>query len=414
MTRSQTQFEDGESIEIESGALSPEQIAPLLNKLGSHLPYSIPLVRRIQFYLHHPISPTARIFVAAVVESRGGQGHVDGLSDEARDGTGDSGELDLWLLEPQSRKHPWITAHVDLAFAGQTAVWVYGSWESDLEDPMPSSLADSMEALELTHAEPHPTRKALMRVLFDYISVELIPLRPTSPSEEWLGLERTGKYLSKPYSRDKVLFGTVSEKLWALFPREARTRTDPDYWKYIFKVDSKPQRQVEGRDSNVPVPSLPAGYSFGVMKDENLQMVLDRTPIPRTLNTLRQFVSVGLFHESSQIPIGWGFLGKDASLSSLHTEPEHRGKGLAVALGAELLRKQHITTSSDDGQERGGREGGEINGQVKGEGGFTWAHADVSKNNKASLRVMEKLGGKPTWMVMWTEVNMSEVLSATQ
>ena len=390
---------------VRSWVLTPGQVTHLLGKLESHLPYSIPLLRRIQFHLRQPISPTARIFVAAVVDSE----------DEEQDlASGDDGRRELpqsWLLETQSRNQPWIAAYIDLGFPGQTAVWVYGSWESDLDSPFPSSLPNSMDALALTHAEPHPTYKALMNGLFNYISAELIPLISTSPTEEWLNLERTGKYLSKPYSRDKVLFGTLSEKLWGLLPREARTRTDNGYLKHIFRVESGAQNGDEREDGSVPAPSLPQGYSFGVMKDENLQTVLDRTPIPRTLNTLRQSVSVGLFHESSSTPIGWGFLGKDASLSSLHTEPEHRGKGLAVALGAELLRKQHIVTSSANMQETRGREGSEVNGQSKEEGGYTWAHADVNESNTASLRVMEKLGGKPTWVVMWAEVDMKEVFA---
>ncbi len=275
-----------------------------------------------------------------------------------------------------------------------------------------------MDAAALTHAQPDPPRKALMMaLLFTYISTELIPLASESPSEEWLGLERTGKYLSKPYSRDKVLFGTVSEKLWGVLPREARTRTDAGYWKYIFKIDSGAHVEDDSQGEGVFARSLPEGYSFGMMKNENLQTVLDRTPIPRTLSTLRQYVSVGLFHVSSTEPIGWGFLGKDASLSSLHTEPQHRGKGLAVALGAELLRRQHIVTSSEEPQPIGGKDTRQANGQTedveatKG-GSYTWAHADVSKSNTASRRVMEKLGGKPTWMVMWTEVEIQEALAA--
>jgi hypothetical protein len=196
------------------------------------------------------------------------------------------------------------------------------------------------------------------------------------------------------------------------------------------------------------------------MHDHDLQTVLDRTPIPRTLGTLRQLVSVGLFHEESECgntstssssrtaPVGWGFLGKDASLSSLHTEVEHRGKGLAVALGAELLRlqqeqqqqqQQQCVAAVDSQREENGA------GVVGGGGGATeeetenndnndnnddarmakttpsakststsmswWGHADVSQDNIASQRVMEKLGGRPAWKVMWTEMDMRMLLT---
>ena len=98
----------------------------------------------------------------------------------------------------------------------------------------------------------------------------------------------------------------------------------------------------------------------------------------------------------------------------MHTEEEHRGKGLAVMLGWELLRRQHVITSSDEQEkEEGIALGGDVNsaGADSGEETFTWAHADVSKDNIPSRRVMEKLGGKPMWMVMWTEVDMAEMLA---
>ncbi|EXJ61164.1 uncharacterized protein A1O5_11956 [Cladophialophora psammophila CBS 110553] len=309
-----------------------------------------------------------------------------------------------------------------------------------------------------------------MRALFHYIRNDLVPSLPTSPPDEWLELKRTGKYLSTPYSRNKVLFGTVSEKLWRHFPLQARTRTDAGYWKYLFRVVegekslslSSPQNQHNDDDgaggnretstpptsSGVPssgVPLLPPGYEFGPMRPSDLQTVLDRTPIPRTLATLRQFVSLGLFRRDEQPSpgpgrgpaVGWGFLGKDASLSSLHTEPEHRGKGLAVALGRELLRRQHVVSPSDAAAEAEAEVEEEKEGEIshgdvgRGRGNrsryptidysrsttsakpFAWAHADVSQSNTASRRVMEKLGGMALWMVMWTEVDMEKMLSSS-
>ena len=388
---------------VKSHTLTSAQIPALVQKLEAQLPYSIPLLRRIQFALRHPVTPTARIFIAAIVPLE----HPVGNEDEK------SWDVDAWLSHPhlpsESDATPWLAAHIDLGNPGQTQVWLFASWEASPTYPLPSSQPDSLATLSAIATQLSVrTHVSLIRSLFNYIHADLIPLAPETPPEEWRTLERTGKYLSTPYSRDNVLFGTVGEKIWGLFPRGSRTRTDENYWKILFRVPvtssagAEAARNGGGNGGATGAITLLKGYHFGPMRDQHLQAVVDRTPVPRTLATLRQLVSVGIYHESSETPIGWGFLGKESSLVSMHTEPEHRGKGLAVALGAELLRRGQIETSFTS-------EGRDCDGQS-----FTWGHADVSKTNTASLRVMEKLGGEPMWMIMWTEVNIREVLLETQ
>jgi hypothetical protein len=462
---------------IKSRALNEDQVPLLVGKLDSHLPYSLPLLRRIQFHLQRErASTTARIFVAAVHGASAGD-REGGVSSGA--GTGEHEDdnhqqqqlwedFDAWFLERQSLENPWVAAHIDLVNAGQTQVWVFGSWEASAAAAASLFSSSGNEVAFMSadtgananaHAnadpdpDPDPVHKRLLQALFTYISRELIPLLPTTPPEEWLALARTGKYLSRPYSRDKVIFGTVSDKLWSLFPERARTRTDAGYWKYLFDRSASPSSSPTSNSrpsSPAPPPALPPGYCFGPMHDRDLQTVLDRTPIPRTLGTLRQLISVGLFHEESECgntstssssrtaPVGWGFLGKDASLSSLHTEVEHRGKGLAVALGAELLRlqqeqqqqqQQYVVAVDSQGEENGeevaggGRRGAaeeetENNDNDDARMAMTtstsrswWGHADVSQHNIASQRVMEKLGGRPAWKVMWTEMDMRMLLT---
>ncbi|OQV03298.1 hypothetical protein CLAIMM_08351 [Cladophialophora immunda] len=503
---------------IRSSTLSPPQVPSLLDKLEALLPYSIPLLRRIQFHLHQPVSESARIFVAVATAADAAREEGRGVEGETPTaGDGESGFVDRWLRgsfssqgrgqdekksaeergerEMPADSQPWIAAHIDLANPGQCQVWLFASWEADARYPFPSSTTPSSTASESASAStsqtPSPSppstttttsppsraiHSALMRSLFACIRADLVPQLPTAPPASWLELQRAGKYLSTPYSRNKVLFGTVSEKLWGHFPVEARTRTDDGYWKYLFRVEEEPppppppptpsatiMSSLASRDQpgdntkgddddaeriissplpaqlppiipsasspSVGTPPLPPDYHFGPMRPSHLQTVLDRTPIPRTLDTLRQYVSLGLFHGDSQ-PVGWGFLGKDASLSSLHTEPEHRGRGLAVALGRELLRRQHVVVSRSAAA-TAAEKGGE--GRLEGAATesttttttttktatsnihrrYTWAHADVSRSNTASRRVMEKLGGRPLWMVMWTEMDIEKVMSTS-
>lgn len=355
---------------IQSDSLSPAQLPRLLEKLDNLLPYSIPLTRRIQFHLDHPTSETARIYIA-VADTKVDDGATAGSQKLGTDHKGNW--LDAWLHEDSSTAtepaSPWVAAHIDLAGYGQTQGWVFGSWEH------PSNY----------RPDRHPVYRALMDQLFTYIYTRLVPEMPIEPGEDWLLLKRTGKRLTEPYSRNKVLFGTVGEKLWEYFDEEARTRTDSGYFKYVFAPENEATQP--GNDSF----PLPQGYRFGEMQPHDLQVVLDRTDIPRTLHTLKQYVSVSLLYRDDPSPIGWGFLGKDASISSLHTEPEHRGKGLAVCLSKELLKRQGTAFAGQEAKKK------------------SWGHADVSRDNLPSRRVMEKLGGVPMWKSMWTEVDLERI-----
>ncbi|KIW58433.1 hypothetical protein PV05_02954 [Exophiala xenobiotica] len=403
---------------INSGVLSPTQIPNLQQKLDDLLPYSLPVTRRIEYHLGHPISPTARIFVAAAAVPADGDDdgdvqingdHVHSNQPLPLPGTSshppDERWLESWLLSNTSSSsaasRPWLAAHIDLINYGQTQVWLFASWE------VPSLFRNDSD----TVTGGGGLYKSLMHELFNYIHTVLVPTMPLEPSDEWLDLKRTGKTLTTPYSRSKILFGTVGEKLWELFPPQARARTDPGYLKYVFSPAKENENVDEAKaeaslakarlaataadndNDNTSLLLLPAEYKFGEMRSSDLQIVLDRSTIPRTLSTLRQYVSVAIFSRDDDTdprPVAWGFLGKDASLSSLHTEPAHRGKGLAVCLARELLQRQTRAFQED-------------------KRGMGWAHADVSQDNIPSRRVMEKLGGRPMWMVMWTEVDLEKV-----
>lgn len=389
------------SFDIRQATLSQPQILLLQQRLVAELPYTLPLARRIEFHLSHPISSTSRIFIAAaaLTDTVDAVGRKDAL--ESATGDTSQGWLESWLHERSApaTAAPWLAAHIDLSNQGQTQVWIYASWENPDVGYFSSSVADLPSAAEdasataseassiaaTTDTEDDPiaqTHEDLFSTLFRYILTELVPHQSNTPNEEWLELQRTEKYLSVPYSRSKAIFGTIHEVLWRFFDNAARTRTDPGYLKYVFSLPSPGSDGATGPDDL----NLPEGYYIADMRREHLQMVLDRTPIPRTLNTLIQMESVGLFFKDNPTPIGWGFLSKDGSISSLHTEVEHRGKNLAVAVGTALLLKGSRTSLSKLG--------------------VYYGHADSSKTNIASRRVMEKIGGVPRWRIAWMEIDL--------
>lgn len=153
-------------------------------------------------------------------------------------------------------------------------------------------------------------------------------------------------------------------------------RLDTAYGKYIFTRDVF--------DSSFP-HDLPEGYTFGKLGDTHYDLVRSRTRIYRSDESLRHMHGVGVYRtDQTKEPIGWAFISLDGSLATLHVEPGHRGKGLAVQLAKETMRR-------GDG------------------GGDGYAHTDVDLENSASRRVMEKIGGQLKWTVAWVVVEVVDL-----
>jgi GNAT superfamily N-acetyltransferase len=369
-----------------------QKIHLLLRALHTYLPYSLPLYRRLQFHLSHPNPPFAQVFDAFTPLSP--------LSKERL-------SPEQWLSlaskqESPAGQTPWICSHIDLSAAGQTQVWVFANWELP-ETQTQTATAQDLEA-----------RRQLLQTLFEKIYDRDVSSIPSTGPKGWLKVKKLGRE-DIPFSRTRVLFGALNLCVRSLIPQgsgerlddgtlhylflgaEVITRVDEPYKKYLFPTTRSSHRPLDEQNGTESSVCLPPDYRFGPMPYQYLQMVLDRTSIPRGLDTMASFFSIGLFYNQDPSPIGWGFLGKDASLTSLHTEPEHRGKGLAVLLSKELFRQQneHFRTLGD-----------EETAQTE----VLWAHADVSENNMASRKVMEKIGGKVEWQTCWIEVELESLV----
>ncbi|OQE37211.1 hypothetical protein PENCOP_c010G01297 [Penicillium coprophilum] len=190
---------------------------------------------------------------------------------------------------------------------------------------------------------------------------------------------------------------------------------DPPYYKYFFQRSkfSPDARSAKSASSPFADLSLPSGYRFqdregreGVLS-KHLDLVQSRTHIPRPRTQLSKMPGLAVYLDSEssgadEMPIAWGFLGVDGALATLHVEPEHRGRGLAVPLCKAIIRR-----------------GMSVNG-VFGAGGLdsqdsqtrervgAWAHTEVAGYNKASRRVMEKIGGQVLTTVTWTIIELCD------
>ena len=394
---------------LSSAVLEETDIPVLISKLRRLLPYPIPLYRRLQFHLKHPNPKSARAFLALASPTN----------------------LQDWLhspeISPENHEKPFLAAHIDLSCAGETQIYLFASWELPVNNgftqPTDEVKAYLLNAL-FTTLSTHPT---------------FIPALPKEPPESHQLLMRTKKLVT-PYSPSKTLFGALHSTAFDIIPKYAHARTDPGFVKYIFTPSE--DSLADTKDGQ-----LPEGYRFGPIRDndDHLNLVLSRTVIPRTLATLRQLGSVGIFYDGetyatiddaeqdqqhdlqtaavrssdtrtareielsvhavdaaavagklehiNRQPVAWGFLGKDASLTSLHVEPRHRGKGLAGAVTRKLFAMQDSVFGDGDGQ------------------GTRMGHADVFQSNAPSRRVMEKLGGESKWVVVWAEVDIGRLVN---
>ncbi|KAJ6178588.1 Acyl-CoA N-acyltransferase [Penicillium mononematosum] len=188
---------------------------------------------------------------------------------------------------------------------------------------------------------------------------------------------------------------------------------DPPYYKYFFRRSDFSPDEESGRSADLPFAdlSLPAGYRFhdregreGVLS-KHLDLVQSRTHIPRPRAKLSTMPGVAVYSDSGssdadEMPIAWGFLGMDGALATLHVEPEHRGRGLAVPLSKAIMRRG----MSVDGVFGAGSVNSE-DSQTRERVG-TWAHAEVAGYNNASRRVMEKIGGQLLTTVTWTVIEL--------
>lgn len=144
------------------------------------------------------------------------------------------------------------------------------------------------------------------------------------------------------------------------------------------------------------------------MLHEHLDLVQSRTHIPRSKTQLSTIPGVAVYADSNSVageemPIAWCFLGVDGPLATLHVEPEHRGKGIALALAKEMMRR-----GMDDEGLFGAKRSGIEDEQVAEKVG-SWVHTEVAAYNKASKRVMEKIGGEVKSTVVWAVVELLDV-----
>ncbi|KAL3471951.1 hypothetical protein BJX99DRAFT_236468 [Aspergillus californicus] len=377
----------------------------LLTHLSSHLPYCGPLLRRIQYQVTHRL-PTAHV-LATFPES--------GLGIESED------------------QRPWLAAYADIHRGPDTQVWLFSSLEAPSSSiktsprsPLSPNKDDNGNALGHFKAQDPKTgdldlAKSQLHSLFTFINSTLIPpyleSLPSTPTAQVQKEEGVKKIPAHP--KTSFLLGTIHIGIVGLIS-EISTVHDPSsnvrilrgkdvfYTKYCFpsssfSVSSSAELERVSNDGYTYTFTSPSGISG--IQESHLDLVKNRTNIPRSKEALLAMGGVALFHSPSpsstvpgtkeeEMPISWAFLGFDGSLCSLHVEVEHRGKGLGGVVGKEVMK-------------RGGDVfGSTVRGPEDSRDKVEWFYADVSVANTASKRVMEKMGGEVGWTTAWMVVEV--------
>jgi len=136
---------------------------------------------------------------------------------------------------------------------------------------------------------------------------------------------------------------------------------------------------------------LPEGYTTERVPEDQLDIVLSTSSIPRQASTMMMLPNVGLLNQVGKL-VAWGYVGIDGGFTTLYVLPEERGKGLASYVAVELLQSLHRGSFKDMG--------------YTGETG--WAISHVHAGNKESAGVMKSLGGRVSHIDSYTWVDSSK------
>ncbi|PGH14995.1 hypothetical protein AJ79_02675 [Helicocarpus griseus UAMH5409] len=408
----------------------------LLTLLSLHLPYSGPLLRLLQHHLVYP-SKTAHILATFPQSSAPGPpspwliAYIDiyvdnetqvvlysSLEAETRV---PAAKLQNGSAEPSFRNGNELSR---LAMEPDTAIQVQAQLLclcSYIQKQLIPPYIAFLESQSNGHNNKETPCLSQKNHSFSPKPLEKIPAHP--PTAFKIGSLHSG-------IRD-LLLATVTdpEKVPAHIPKIRYMPHDQSvYMKYLFRrstYDPPGEKRVGAPPSDssdvTAANSLPPGYRFhnvdglrGV-QERHLDLVISRTSIPRLKEMMREMPSVAIYHDggfvdassnntkpspestgphndgTDQSPIAWAFLGRDGSLSSLHVEEEHRGRGLAMILGKEVMKM-------------GMGQGGVFTSESYGGNDEGWAFGDVNLKNAASRRVMEKMGGEEGWTTHWDVV----------
>jgi hypothetical protein len=283
----------------------------------------------------------------------------------------------------------WAAAYLDRSMRPETELWIFSTAEQ------PNHTSTSTPSREGRFCDD--CKKAILALL-DYMSTLPTPPmhadnlptlelakqhekdHPTPPPSGKYEMSM-GTYMRHLLSPKIVTLGACQDAVMQVIQKAGvmcneLPGPDAELNKFLFKHSDLPETR-----------ELPEGLRWGEVRERDIELVKSRTSIPRTTRTLMSLKSVGVFEEVTNTPVAWTFLGLDGSLVTLHTEEAWRGKGIAKAVAAKLMRQYAPGIAVDDE-------------------GNAWSHADVYVGNVQSESVCRSLGGKALWKCFWVRIDL--------
>jgi hypothetical protein len=287
---------------------------------------------------------------------------------------------------PEDVPKCWAAAYIDRSKRPETELWIFATGE------MPNHLSSSdifcsecrravLSLLDYMASLPTPPFRSDMQYALDvaYQHEKEVP----TPGPDGMYPPSPGTFMRHLLLPKVVLLGAGHHQIVQIcrdtdLVRKEFPGPNSELSKFVFELSDLPTTR-----------DLPEGLRWDVMREQDIEIVKSRTDIPRSTTTLLSLKSVGVFEEKSDKAVAWTFLGLDGSLTTLHTEPEYRGKGLAKAVAARIMRQHAPGLAVDNG-------------------GSAWSHADVYVGNAQSISVCRSLGGKALWKHFWVRIDLDK------
>ncbi|KAK0898291.1 hypothetical protein LTR91_017615 [Friedmanniomyces endolithicus] len=264
-------------------------------------------------------------------------------------------------------------AFVDRRCRPETEAWMFGVWEAEGGGLVAGS-------------ERQREAERLMSGVVD--------VYPRTVRSAGRRATRCGRYSANDY---RAHAGNPEIMLWgAVHERTVPILLGLGVVALQFKAGMMPNYTFVFDVAEMPTPPLlPKGLIWGELQSQHLALVRSRTQIPRQERTMADLPNLAVFQSklATAAPIAWAFVGLDGSLTTLHVEPEWRGRGLAKAMTTKLFRECM---------------GGFWEESVR----TKWAHGYVVVGNEASAHMCKGLGGKADWECYWLRVDLGKGLEA--
>ncbi|KAL6715931.1 hypothetical protein ACLMJK_006892 [Lecanora helva] len=377
----------------------PSPLQTLAPNLLPHLPNSLALLRRLQFHHHSPSAHVIATFPPSFT-----------------------------TIPPEDS---FSAAYVDRSVAPETECWIFSTYEtagSIRRDGMCNGASEEDGEQERYAAKSHLL--ALLQAI-----AHLPPT--TDPPEPLMILGAFPETLLPGLLGGQELQpqNVISRKLDPCRGGSGEERKrgcvldniSKPYMKWLIYTNiSAGEETNRGKGEE----TLPQGYFYSELKRGELKLVISRTDIPKTEEDLARLGHVGVRYtpapeggnqnrdiiKRDDAPlIAWSFIKSDGSLSTLHVEPAHRGKGIAKAISSrlftQLARSPREMGFRPVGVPSASDKDGAVDGQER-DPSLGLAHSDVAVDNLESAGVARGLGGREGWGVRWVSVDLRRVEGA--